>query len=618
MSISYLLASASAQVYGASCKRINETHATFTFDELKESWDAYATFNDSLSEAGWGRLNIKANPNSTSLDQFYCMGYIDTSVSVNRVYEAYHLFREAQGATDEWPSGWTNWIRQNIEYINEMIDANPNSDYWKSIKLIREQFRGMVAGLRDHKPEGEVEISEVDFWIFQSAGDFDDLAEILNPGTTKDPELSSHCTGMLKFAPNYTDIYFAQDTWSDVRDLHAYLKSYSLNVPEFKAKNIAFSTRTGHIQSVDDFWMADTGLLVFETTLHCFNKTLYSFVTPQSVLTWMRVYYAMLSADNGRDWTQNFIQQNSGTYNNEYIVLDTKKFTPGQKPTTDLVWMIEQLPTVYHSEDITDKFVAQGWWPSINTPYFDDIFKLADYPGQQVREPYKKDFWSYYDQPRYKVITKHVNDDNTYDFFKTLMRWNHYLDENEPNYNEPAQGILARYDLRPENGTAFGKKAPFAGLDSKTASAIKASKHLTFDAIGSPNYETLTAFNFNDWPKVSHTGMPAEWKFPWTSFAAGEYTCSTFNTTDECLNMPGCGWCMYSNKCLPALSKDRPAFGCECEDGWKVKVYLQSYAIPLITAVSVSIVVFVIAVYVMAYFYAKKQATANPNYDSIK
>ena len=621
MSISLFIGrAASSTPIGASCKRINETSANFSLTEFAD-WDAYATFNDSLNESGWGRLNIRANPKSSSKDQMFCMGYIDTAISASRVYEAYKLYREENNAKGAWPKGWENWINQNIEYINKQIQVNPQDPYWIGISLIREQFRGMVNGLREHRPEGEAEIKEVDFWIFQSAGDFEDIDQALNPEKIRraEPELHAHCTGLLKFAPDYSDIYFAQDTWSDVRELHAYLKSYSFEVKEFKAKNIAISTRTGHLSSVDDFWMADTNLLVLETTLHCFNQTLYRIgVTPNSVLTWMRVYYAMLKSDNGKDWTQNFIFENSGTYNNEYIVLDGNKFTPGQKPVSDLVWMIEQLPTTFHAEDITDKFVEQGWFPSINTPYFEDIFNLADYPGQQQRQPAKKDFWSYYEQPRYKVIVKHVKDNTTYSFFQQLMRWNKYTDPSEPNYGEPAQGILARYDLRPDNGTAFGSKASFAGLDSKTASLKQAMKHFTFDAIASPQYENLPAFSFSNWPGISNYGLVDTWKFPWTTFGASEKTCATFNNSKDCLDMPGCGYCMHTDKCLPALSKDRPAFGCECEDGWKVKIYLQPFAIPMIITCSSLIVVFLIAVYVMAYFYAKKKAAANPNYDSIK
>jgi len=329
---------------------------------------------------------------------------------------------------------------------------------------------------------------------------------------------------------------------------------------------------------------------------------LYDTIVAQKVLTWMRVYYAMLTADNGKEWTENYIIQNSGTYNNEYIVLDAKKFTPGVKPQSDLMWMIEQLPSMYHSEDITSQFVQKNWWPGINTPYFQDIYDAANYTAQN------SSYWTYYDQPRYKLIVQHQGDIVDYKSFQKFMRLNDYTNPNEANYGEPAQGIEARYDLRPPNGTIYGKRNHFGGLDSKTSTINRLLKTLSFDAINSPVYENLPAFNFDDWPNISHTGLPSTWKYPWMEFASLSYQCNSTHKESECLELEGCGFCIFSQKCMPLLDKDKPIYGYKCEDGWTVKTVLPGYAKPLIITVSIIIVIFVCIVYYSAYTYNKNHS----------
>jgi len=605
----YLKTATSSRVAG-SCIRQADGTAKFFSTEEKDA-HAYALWEDSLPEKGWGQMHISTGKNASSSDQMYCAGFLDAYLSSERIYQAYGLYREQNNAKENWPDGWEDWIQKNINYIEANI-KEPKNDYWKGMKLIIDQFNGMVDALKQTKPNDQKEIRPIDFWIFQSAGDFDDLESVIAGNQVKDPELTLKCTGMFQFAENYSDIYFSQNTWSDYRDLHRYLKSYNFSVKEFKAKSISLSTETGHINSIDDYWQADTGLFVLETTMHCFNKTLYGMVKPESVLTWMRVYYAMLTSDNGKEWTDNFIKENSGTYNNEYMILDGKKFKPSEKPTSDLLWMIEQMPAHYIAKDITEDFVKQNWFPSINTPYFDDIFDMANYSAQG------SDFWTYYKQPRYLLIKQHQPDIKDYKSFQTFMRWNHYNEEGEANFGEPAQGIEARYDLRPENGTKYGKKNHFGGLDSKTSTITRLMKDLSFDAINSPVYENLPAFNFNDWPEISHTGLPAEWRFPWMEFAPAGVKCNTTKKEDECLDMEGCGFCLYSQECFPLLSKDRPAYGYKCEDGWHVKTVVPSYALPLVVSVSVIVVVFVAVVYISAYLYAKKESEGIAAYDAVK
>ena len=48
-------------------------------------------------------------------------------------------------------------------------------------------------------------------------------------------------------------------------------------------------------------------------------------------------------AKSGREWAQIIAHCNSGTYNNQYMVIDLKLFQPGQELQPDLLWVIEQV-----------------------------------------------------------------------------------------------------------------------------------------------------------------------------------------------------------------------------------------------------------------------------------
>jgi hypothetical protein len=96
----------------------------------------------------------------------------------------------------------------------------------------------------------------------------------------------------------------------------------------------------GALHSSTDFWLTDRGLLILETTNPNFNNSLYQRVTTESVLTWVRTLIASWTADSGSAWATEFLKENSGTYNNQYVIVDAKKFTPGETPSSDFVWSI--------------------------------------------------------------------------------------------------------------------------------------------------------------------------------------------------------------------------------------------------------------------------------------
>src|SRR5690349_5353977 len=95
---------------------------------------------------------------------------------------------------------------------------------------------------------------------------------------------------------------------------------------KFELSSIAlresFSSYPGMLSSLDDFYIMSSGLTMVQTTNSVFNMDLYSKVHPESLLAWQRVRLANEISKSGKEWYKNVKQFNSGTYNNQYMIVN--------------------------------------------------------------------------------------------------------------------------------------------------------------------------------------------------------------------------------------------------------------------------------------------------------
>lgn len=92
---------------------------------------------------------------------------------------------------------------------------------------------------------------------------------------------------------------------------------------------------------------AETNIVVLQTTNHIFNNSILNTLTPHSAVSWQRVRVANMLATNGSAWADLLARENSGTYNNQYMVVDLKRFVP-HKVGGVVVW--------------GDWCCCGGWW----------------------------------------------------------------------------------------------------------------------------------------------------------------------------------------------------------------------------------------------------------------
>lgn len=180
-------------------------------------------------------------------------------------------------------------------------------------------------------------------------------------------------------------------------------KHYRINFKNVPAKLVSFSSAPGWLVSVDDFYITSAGLVITETSNNIFNLTLYQKTTPETLLYWIRNIVANRLATSAKEWTDIFAKYNSGTYNNQWIVLDTKRFVPGAtRSDPELLYILEQIPGDCKVASVSH-FLDTSYWASYNIPYFPYIYNISGYPSQ-----YKKfgDFWSYENCPRAKIFRR--------------------------------------------------------------------------------------------------------------------------------------------------------------------------------------------------------------------
>ena len=153
-----------------------------------------------------------------------------------------------------------------------------------------------------------------------------------------------------------------------------------------KANQVIFSSYPAVLASNDDFYVTNKGLAVIETSIVVFNSSLFKIIKPQNLLCWQRVILANRMAETGEQWAKVFSMYNSGTYNNQFMALDLKKFVPNSQVQKNSLWIVEQMPGAIESGDVTN-ILAAGYWPSYNVPFFESIRKYSGLDEQLQKHP---------------------------------------------------------------------------------------------------------------------------------------------------------------------------------------------------------------------------------------
>lgn len=308
------------------------------------------------------------------------------------------------------------------------------------------------------------------------------------------------------------DLLSAHDTWSDYNGMLRIMKRF--NFPTYSE---AYSGYPGSIFSGDDFYIMSSGLVTMETTNGNGNNALWKYVTPQSVLDWTRNMVANRLAKNGEEWCLTFEKYNSGTYNNQWMIIDYNKFQSNAQ--SEILYVLEQLPGMIEYQDVTNVLLEKTYWASYNIPYFEGIFNAS---GQPAMVKKYGDWFTHDKNPRARMFARdHDNVKDIKSLIK-LMRYNDFKHDPiskckcTPPYSAE-NTIAARSDLNDPNG-----KYPFAALEQRNHGAVdvkvtSAALVTSFGMVAEcgPTRDQQPAFQWSTSPyaKTSHVGHPDKFEF---------------------------------------------------------------------------------------------------------
>ena len=520
-------------------------------DDVVPGWVALANFTNSINATGWSQLEVATNASFTDSEQAYAAGLAEARVTSDLIELAW--MNTVDGYCD--PKNLTSYCRKlkkhldvNIQWMIETLENNVDDPYWHQVRLILNQLAGLEDGVDESssKARPRVWVTSLGFLLFQINGDLEDLESVyrrdslLDSGLARRPPHtlgSGSCSALIKVLANNSDIFFSHDTWSVYNTMLRINKRYdfafrqtadALSAP-IPGRTISFSSYPGSLFSGDDFYVSSAGLAIMETTIGNSNATLWKEVKPVGqVLEWMRNVVANRLAKTGKQWTDIFRRYNSGTYNNQWMIVDYKLFKPGKPlPGADLLWVLEQIPGFIHADDQTALLKSQSYWPSYNIPFYKDVFNLS---GSLPNVAKFGDWFTYEKNPRARIFRRDHKKVKDMDSMRKIMRYNNYITDPasacalcSPVHASAENAIMARSDLNPIDGIypfgALGSRC-HGGTDTKITDSSMVQE-LAFIAQSGPTSDDQPVFKWSNSKANAcsneklyrHFGHPDVWNF---------------------------------------------------------------------------------------------------------
>ena len=473
---------------------------------------AYATYTPSYEIKGWDFLTLSSydgiDDKYTDEIKNYAMGYLEGVLTYKRIYPSYYNLNNYKYYLNNgvMPNSTYEFFQKNLQFMRNMTSKYKDIDpYWHEVNNLYMQMRGLHEGYNSMAPEKE-KIDLVHFQTVISLGDVDeignwkkenrpDYSKMSTEELIEYIELRSHCSAFLKVADDLSDIWFGHNTWTTFNKLIRIYKEYKYSPnSEFpiKAKTMTMSSYPAAVNSQDDFYITDAYLYIAETTNHVMDLNLFDLLDPNTLMCWMRTMVANRLADDSYSWTQIFSKYNSGTYNNQFQILDLKLIdTKNKKISPGAFYIVEQLPGSCDVQEVTDN-LKKGYWPSYNTPFIRTVREKSGIIDAIIQNPNLTSTQDYDSCARAKIFRREQTKVKDIASYKNLIRFNDYKVD-EFSEENPNLSIAARYDLNTKSPSCYG------ATDTKFASIneIKTTGKKKVHIIAGPTTNGLEPFDWS-------------------------------------------------------------------------------------------------------------------------
>lgn len=481
---------------------------------LETEGDAYGFLNDTLLSTGWSVLEIRAGYGQTKeTDEvtFFLAGFLEGFLTAQQMMDHYTNMYPQLIQNPKVLAAVQTFMKKQDSWVRDQVKLNKTTDpLWRHTGFIVAQMDGLQAGVAYWaKKLGKKPLSLFDIQFLNAVGDLLDLIPALVPNSNlslRDYKLPGmgHCSALIKMLPGFENLLFAHSSWYTYAATMRIYKHWDFHItdPNTATGKLSFSSYPGFLVSLDDFYLLGSGLMMTQTTNNVFNSSLFDRITPNSLLAWQRVRLAHSLAKTGKEWAETFSMYNSGTYNNQYMVLDRTKVKLGHSVDDGALTVVEQIPGLVEYSDQTQA-LRRGYWPSYNIPFHKKIYMLSGYP--QMWEEYGEDF-SYDLCPRAKIFRRDQADVKDLDSLKHIMRFNEY--KTDPySKGDPCKSICCRNDLRSE------RPSPGGCYDTKVTD-FNMAEDFSAEAVNGPTTQDgLPPFLWDKFSHISHQGLPPFYNF---------------------------------------------------------------------------------------------------------
>ncbi|XP_038623883.1 phospholipase B-like 1 [Tachyglossus aculeatus] len=488
-------------------------------DVLDGDGDAYGFYNHTVQTTGWGTLEIRAGYGAQALKNdviMFVAGFLEGYLTAPHIQDHFsnlypQLIKQPLVLEEvmAFLGKQERWARRHAK-------DNRDDPFWRHVGYVLAQMDGLTAGAEEwaNVTHAKKSVTRFQVQFLNAVGDLLDLIPALFPRKKESwlhgpPRPSGawdmgHCSALIKVLPGYENVYLAHSSWFSYAAMLRIYKHWDFNIRDTQTRSarLSFSSYPGFLMSLDDFYLLSSGLAVLQTTNNVFNTSLLRHVVPQALLAWQRVRVANMVAQGGRDWARAFSRFNSGTYNNQYMILDLKKVKLKESLGDETLFIVEQIPTLVKFSDQTNVLRA-GYWASYNVPFHSAIYNLSGYPSF-VRK-FGLDF-SYELAPRAKIFRRDQGKVTDLESMKFTMRYNNYQKDPYSRGN-PCNTICCREDL---NASA---PVPGGCYDAKVSDLALAAR-LTAHAVSGPTVQGgLPVFRWSRFNSTVHKGLPEAYDF---------------------------------------------------------------------------------------------------------
>lgn len=536
---------------------------------------ARATWKDSVEEVGWAYLKVSTVDGSNAADDtaMYAAGVLEGALSAKRIAQFHHNANagmkgmesqhHAHGNMEKMFVAEAKALRSRVGLPeNKAWQAEPKEMFDRYVRNVFLQTWGVLDGYNAMTPGDQMSL--VDLFILNSDGETPELEmaldmeeALLRQSTRDEPgELSflqtpssrkgmlrreqelkaltpakwrdikrktGRCSALVRLGANNSDLYVGHATFSDFSEMLRVFKYYDFPLKQGGgARTVGFSSYPGAVSSTDDYYVTSNKMVVTETTISLLTDEPYDHLddTGKAMPDFIRIMAATFAANSGEDWVESMTESASGLYGSQWMVVDYKKFEPGQPVPDGTLMVLEQVPEVSHNADMSSRLREKGFWSSENRAFFPDARQVA---GFAEAEDMHGKLFSAEQNPRANIFAATEAGVNSLADMRAEMRrnrWPHEVDGGPEN--TPDHAISARSDLAKENAS------PNGGVDAKVADSCMVNK-IAIDAICGPT-EDQKVFSWTDpvthkelWTDVVHEGLPDSYNFPWVRMTPDGY-----------------------------------------------------------------------------------------------